>query len=220
MSPLVDSRRILRYIDSMRAPVSSLQPEDCEAATLAERIIELVHSDRMSTNLILLQARDAEEMRAKQSSIWKTFVENRYLRLKHWRREFPDVEFYRTKLDENTPTFRLYAFGDVEDDDHKRFYANTHAQYRDFAAGIEELNGMLKLPYCAGETVASADLHVGPWLCHAMWGAGCSAIDDFAALESLVRKSVPSFRIGDNIKEWWAVMIKRASFRSVYPELH
>ena len=219
-SPLVDSRDILRYIDNMRPSALQLQPKDAATGAMAEKIIELVHSDRMSTNLILLQARDPEEMRAKQSGLWKTFVQNRQHQLQHWRQECPDQDFYHRKLDENTPIYQLYASDDVEDPAHKSFYAQTHAQYRDFANGLNELSELVKLPYVVGGSLTSADLHVVPWLSHAMWGAGGSEVDEFGPLEKLIQKSVADFEIGNNIKNWWTTMAKRASFRDVFPELH
>lgn len=219
-SPLIDSRDIVQYIDNMRPSPPELQPRDADLGARAKQVIELIHADRMSTNLILLQARDAEEMRAKQSSPWKTFLENRQNQLQHWSKERPGDKFYQAKLSENTAIYQLYVSDDVEDADHQKFYSQSHLQYQDLAAGLDELNELIKLPYITGDSLTGADMHVVPWLSHAMWGAHAEGIQDFTSLEELIRKSVPSFKIGDRVKDWWVVMAKRGSFQDIYPELH
>lgn len=219
-SPLIDSRDILKYVDSMRPSPPELQPRDAEVAARAQQIIELIHADHMSTNLILLQARDAEEMREKQASPWKAFLEARQRQLQHWSREIPKSEFHQKKVEENTAIYDLYVSGDVEDAEHQKFYALTHQQYRDLAAGLHELNELIRLPYITGDSLTGADLHVVPWIAHAMWGAHCAGIGDFSALEELIWKSVPGFEVGNRIKRWWTKMQERASFRDIYPKLH
>lgn len=217
---LVDSRQILEYIDNLRPTACGLQPQDSIQAERAQQIIELVHSPRMSTNLILLQARDPEEMRAKQSSMWKTFVNNRQHQLERWRSEYPKNKFYRQKLEENTSLYELYASGDVKTPAHQAFYKQSTAEYQDLAEGLTRLDNILTLPYAVGESVCNADLHAVPWLAHAMWGAGSNDIEDFEPLEKLIQISVPAFEIGRNVKTWWSAMTMRKSFKDVFPSLH
>lgn len=219
-SPLIDSREILQFIDNEKSLLPRLQPVDGCVAAHAEQIIELVHEEWMSTNLILLQSRDADEMRTKQSSVWKTFVDNRQHKLMRFARQRPDCEFYSNKLKQNTYLSQLYGSNAVDDAEHRAFYAETQAQYRTFAMGLERLDGLIKLPYATGSVITSADLHVVPWLAHAMWGAGGTEVQDFVPLETLIRKTVPDFEIGKNIRHWWNTMTERSSFRSVYPALH
>jgi hypothetical protein len=52
------------------------------------------------------------------------------------------------------------------------------------------------------------------------WGAGAAEIHDFGPLEALIAKTVPGFKVGDRIKEWWMNMSKREAFKEVYPNLH
>lgn len=56
--------------------------------------------------------------------------------------------------------------------------------------------------------------------CCSQWGAGATDIHDFAPLESLIGKTVPRFKVGARIKEWWMNMSKRDAFKEVYPVLH
>ena len=184
----------------------------------AREIMDLVHSDRVSTNLILLQAQDAEEMRGKQNSMWKDFVVNRQNKLDHYHKQLPDHPFYGPKLEGNTPIYDLYL-AEVGPQ-HEAFHEHTKEMYRAFAEGMAELDKLLVLPYALGDTVSTADLHIVPWLSHAMWGAGGKDVQDFAPLEKLIGKSVPGFEVGARIKELWSNMSKRKAFQQVFPELH
>src|SRR5690242_9146217 len=67
--PLVDSTEILEFLDSSRQSGTKLTPEDTPTRGVMQNLIELVHSDEVGTNLILLQARSEEEMKRKRSSM-------------------------------------------------------------------------------------------------------------------------------------------------------
>lgn len=218
--PLADSVEILDFLDEARPSAPKLKPNDLPTQKKAQDIINLVHSDRLSTNLILLQAQNAEEMRTKQNSMWNEFVVNRQHQLQHWHSQLPDHPFYGKKLEQNSPLYELYTSEAGPAPNYKVFYEKTRDMYRDFAIAISELDSWLVLPYATGDTVTTADLHVVPWLSHAMWGAGCTDIQDFTPLENLIRKSAPGFEIGPRIKEWWSNIAQRKSFQEVFPELH
>jgi len=218
--PLAESVEILDFLDEARPSAPKLKPNDLPTQKKAQSIIDLVHSDRLSTDLILLQAQDAEEMRTKQISMWYKFVVNRQHKLEHWHSKLPDHPFYGKKLEENSPLYELYTSGAVPLPNHDAFYEKTRDRYRGFAIAMSELDSSLVLPYATGDTVTTADLHVVPWLSHAMWGAGCTDIHDFIPLENLIRKSAHGFEIGWRTKEWWSNMAERKSFQEVFRELH
>jgi len=196
-APLTDSRAVLEHLDQLRPDTNRLSADDPAVQAKVEEIMNIVHDDELSTNLILLHARNKEEMEAKRSGIWKTFVANRQSELEKHNAQLPDHPFYQSKLKDNTP---------------------LHG--RVFAEGLNRLDAAIVLPYAAGDHLTYADLHVVPWLSHALWGAGGTAVQDFAPLEALIGKTVPGFKVGDRIKQWWANMSERESFKEVYPNLH
>jgi glutathione S-transferase len=216
--PLIESTDILRYLDTLRGP-STLTP-DAADATKAAAIMDLVHSDAVSTNIILLRARDPAEMTDKKASVWREFVANRQARLEKERDADPSHPFYAPKAVENGAVHQLYA-ADVGDA-HKAFYDESHALYKGFADGMAKLEPMLTLPYAVGDRVTEADFHIVPWLSHALWGAGTepSEVQNFATLEALIQKSVPGFKVGPRTREWWANIAATDAFKKVFPVLH
>jgi glutathione S-transferase len=216
--PLVDSVDILEYLDRSRPDITPLTPTDSSSKKRVQQLIKLVHSAQVDTNLVLLQARSHEELDAKKKSPWNTFLTNRQAVLEKYRGENPSHPFYERRAAENGGLLRLYTSDPSPE--HTAFFERTHTQYRDFAAGLDHLDSLLALPYAAGESVTTADLHIVPWLAHAMWGARGEEIDEFEPLEKLIQHSVPEFRIGERTKKWWANMSKRDSFKECYPTLH
>lgn len=166
-APLTDSRTILEHLDQLH-PENKLSSNDPNVQATINDIIGIVHDDKISTNLILLQARDKEELEAKRGSMWKTFVGNRQAQLEKHNAQLPDHSFYQSKLKSETPLHQLYTSDSVDTPEVQEFYKATHDGYRDFAAGLDRLNSAIVLPYVAGEQLTYADLHAAPWLAHAM----------------------------------------------------
>lgn len=218
--PLTESADCLTYLDQARPNSGvNLTPRDPKTQEIVQKLINLVHSDAVGTNLILLMARDKEEFQGKQSSMWKDYVGTRQQVLEQNRTAHPEHEFYGGKSMENGMLNGLYTSEEIGPH-HEAFFAHSREGYQKFANGVAELDSLLVLPYAAGEEVTLADLHVVPWLAHAMWGAGASEVGDFAPLEELVRKSVPGFKVGEKIRQWWSTFGERESFKKVYPALH
>lgn len=217
--PLSDSVDILRYLDNARE--GSLTLGEPTAQRRMQEIIDLVHSDEVGTNLILLQARDQGEMEKKKASMWATFLNARQAKLDKYRADFPGHSFYEPKATENRAVWSLYNT-EVVGDSHQSFFQLTEDMYRKFAAGVDKLDSLLVLPYAASNQVSEADLHAIPWLSHAMWGAGTPPhqVQNFEVLEALIQKSVPDFKVGPRVKEWWSNIVQRDSFKAVFPELH
>jgi len=208
----------LTYLDGSRSSGVALTPTDRKTKEIVDKLIALVHSDEVSTNLILLQARDRGEMEAKKASPWHIFVVNRQKALKLYKTAMPDHPFYPPKAKENEVLNNLY---ETElGPEHKAFFKTTQEMYRKFAGGMDELESLIVLPYAAGENVTLADLHIVPWLAHAMAGVGTTDPADFDKLESHIQKTVPGFKIGPKTREWWSNFGKRDSFRQVFATLH
>ncbi|KAL3449890.1 hypothetical protein BJX65DRAFT_305905 [Aspergillus insuetus] len=215
---LVDSVDILEYLDRSRPNASPLIPTDSSSKKRVQQLIEFVHSAQADTNLILLQARSYEELEGKKNSPWMTFLSNRQMVLKKYHAEDPSHPFYERRAARNGALLRLYTSDPSLE--HTEFFERTHAQYHDFAAGLDHLDSLLVLPYATGPLITAADLHIVPWLAHAMWGAGGQDIHEFEPLEKLIHQSVPGFEVGGRIKEWWANISQRESFKECYPALH
>jgi glutathione S-transferase len=216
--PLVDSTEILTYLDDARPSGPKLSPTDAETKKIVENLIGLVHSDDVGTNLILLQSRNKDELEAKRASPFKDFVGKRQEKLEEYKSKLPDHPFYGPKAQENGALNNLYVT-DIGPD-HPVFFEHTNDMYRKFAAGMDRLEPLIVLPYAAGDNVTLADLHMVPWLAHAMWGAGTTDILDFGPLERLIQKTVPDFKVGPKTRAWWENMSKRDSFKQVFPHLH
>ncbi|KAJ0417535.1 hypothetical protein BJY00DRAFT_303404 [Aspergillus carlsbadensis] len=216
--PLVESVEILEYLDRSRPNAASLTPTDSTDKARAQQLMDVVHSAQADTNIVLLQARSYEELEEKKKSPWMTFLSNRQSTLEKYQTQNPTHPFYTRKAAENGALLWLYTSDPSPE--HKQFFERTHAQYRDFAALLNHLDSLLVLPFAVGSAVTVADLHIVPWLAHAMWGAGGHEINEFGPLERLIGVSVPGFRIGGRVKEWWANISQRESFRECYPSLH
>ena len=102
----------------------------------------------------------------------------------------------------------------------KRFFKQTDEAYKNFAKSFDQLEKAVVLPYAAGKDVTYADLHMIPWLAHALTWAGAKGFDDWAALEAKVGKSADGWKVGNNMKEWWTTVQGRKSFKEVFPKLH
>lgn len=218
-TPLTESTDILRYIDNFHNN-STLVPKDPETKRKAQAIMDLVHSEQLGTNLIFFQARDNNELNAKKNTPLHEFLATRQGRLEQEATKNPDHPYYGPKGAENGSVYKFYEseFGAG----HADFYALTHNMYRQFAAGLDKLDKLLQLPYAAGDHVTEADFHVVPWLSHGMVAAGSvpTDIQDFTAFESVIQKTVPGFKVGPNMREWWANVSKTDSFKAVFPKLH
>lgn len=223
-APLTESTDILRYLDGLKSDSSnsSLVPatNDPETKTRVQKILDLVHSSDLDTNVILLQARDAEELREKQNKGSKAWIESRQNRLDKERAAHPEHSFYGPKSEENGTLLSLYKR--EADEKHSQFFEDSAKQYVAFAAGLDKLESLIVLPYAAGETVTEADFHIVPLLAHAMAGAGTkkNEIQNFEVLEALIQKSAPGFKVGTKTKTWWSAIAARDSFKAVFSTLH
>lgn len=217
--PLIDSTEILAYLDSLRPEGPSLFPKDTKKRSKTEELIAHVHQPKLSTNLILLQARDAQELNAKRNSPSKNFIANRQRRLLKYIVAHPEIPLYTSRTHENGKLYQLYNDSEIGPE-HEQFFRDSHQGYKDFAAGLNELDSMLVLPYAPGDNITAADLHIVPWLAHALWGAGGNAIYDFDPLEKLIQKSVPNFEFGEKTKTWWKNISTTDMFKKNYPSLH
>ncbi|OAQ98187.1 hypothetical protein LLEC1_06118 [Akanthomyces lecanii] len=128
--------------------------------------------------------------------------------------------FYAPKLAENGALYDIYATPAGHADE--AFFRESSKLYRGFAAGMAELETLLVLPYAAGASLSEADLHVIPWLAHAMVAAESDVhqVQDFGTLESVLGESVPGFQVGPRTRTWWKAVAQEASFQKVFPHLH
>jgi glutathione S-transferase len=214
--PLTDSRDVLNYLDEVKTP--SLTPSDPKLKAIMDAIVSLVHSDDVGTDLILLQARDVEELNGKRTGGYGDFIAVRQKVLENNHTAYPDHPFYGPKAIENGALHNLYTTKPSAE--HEAFFKETQAGYVRFAAEVDRLETLLVLPYAAGEQVTHADLHAVPWLAHAMAGVGTKEIGDLSTMEAHIQKSVPEFKFGPKLQKWWENYTSRAAFKEVFLELH
>jgi glutathione S-transferase len=215
--PLTDSRDVLAHLDSLK-PTNPLIPSDAKAKATMQVIIDLVHGDDVSTNLILLQARDMEEYEGKRDGPFGAYIATRQNVLEKHRAAYPEHGFYGPKAQENGVLHNIYTKGSEEE--REAFFKDTHVAYGKFAEEMDRLESLIVLPYAVGEEVSLADLNAVPWLAHALAGVGTTEIKDLSKLEAHLRKSVPGFKIGEKTKKWWENYTEREAFKEVFPVLH
>lgn len=219
-TPLIDSREILKFLDTTKKSQGerSLFPQDTDRRDLVEKLIEHIHSDSMSTNIILLMARDKDELEANKSYGWGTFLLNRQVALEKYHAENPSSDFYAAKVVENGASHQLYTTKD--DQKLESFFVESQKAYTGLIDMLEKLDAMIALPYAAGDEFSAADIHLAPWFAHALFGVRSEEIGDLHRLETHLQKSAPSFRIGDKTRSWWSNINSRDSFKEFYPKPH
>ena len=215
--PLIDSRTILEYLDTAKG-APSLGPADTGSKATVKAIVDLVHADDVSTNLVLLQARDPEEYQSKRTGPFGAFIATRQQRLESLQSAHPEHPFYGPKSKENGALHRIYTTDPSPE--REAFFKDTHEGYVHLASEIDRLETLLVLPYAAGEQVTFADLHVVPWLAHAMAFVDTKEINDLSKLEAHIQKSVPNFKIGPRLRKWWGNYTSRPAFKAIFPVLH
>lgn len=196
-----------------------LVPKDAKAKTKGQQIIDLVHSSAVDTNIIFFDARDVAELDNKKTNWQKQFIDARQKRLEQEHAAHPTHPFYSPKLKENGILYTAYQGTDTDAD--AAFFSRSNHHYQQFAAGLDQLESLLELPYAVGNQITEADFHVIPWLSHAMVAAGSnrSEIHNFSPLESTIQKSVDGFKVGPRTREWWANVARTSSFKTVFPSL-
>lgn len=138
------------------------------------------------------------------------FVATRQAVLEKHRKADPENAFYAVKAKENGAVNHIYTTGPGEE--HEAFFQDTQKRYVAFASAMDELNSQIRLPYATGDEIVLADLHIAPWLSHALAGVGTVDPSDFGKLETHIGETVPGFRVGGNIRAWWLNFSKRDSF--------
>lgn len=218
-APISDSVDILRYLDSLRGN-NRLVPENADTRAAGQRIIDLVHSSQVDTNIIFFNARSVDELDAKKGSFHKQFLDARQQRLEQEHQADPAHPFYGPKMKENGQVQSKYQSSTGHSDED--FFTKSHELHRQFAAGMETLESLLVLPFAAGDAISEADFHVIPWLSHAMVAANSDPenIQDFSAMEKELQKSASGFKVGPRTRQWWATVAREPSFQQVFPHLH
>jgi hypothetical protein len=117
---------------------------------------------------------------------------------------------------ENGKLGHIYNVSEIGSE-HDQFFADSRQCYKDFAAGLNELDSMIVLPYAAGDKVTAANMHIVPWFAHALWGAGGKTIGEFEPLKEVIKQSVVGFEFGDNTMTWWRNILATDSFQKNYP---
>lgn len=216
---MTESVDVLRYLDQLGNSGVVLVPTDPIVKEKVKTLLDLVHSRQVDSNIILLQARDTEELQSKQATAG-AFLGNRQVKLEKEAAANPSHAFYGPKAKQNLDIYKFFA--SPVGLDTEAFFQETHDDYRGFADGMEKLDSILVLPYAASETVTEADFNIVPWLSHCMAAAGTPAheILNLDALEKAVQKSVPNFVIGERTRQWWANVSELKAFKEVFSFLH
>jgi hypothetical protein len=209
----------LLFLNRGKSTGTELYPStgESELKEKIDRLIELIHSNQLSTNILLLMARDKSEM-SNDGFPRHDFLKNRQSALEKYQEQVPNHSFYPGKLRENGSIHSVYVTQDEKV--HEDFFQSSGAAYEGLLGGLEKLDWMLVLPYAAGESVTAADLHIVPWLSHALMAVGAQDMHDLDRLEKLLQKSNPNFKIGENTRKWWSKINDRRAVKDFYPKPH
>lgn len=218
--PLVDTRQILEFLDVSRPSVNGpdLTPAGTQDKPAANALIELVHSSDLETSLVLYGCLDNSEIDRVKASPLYAYLAARQTALQKYHSADLANAYYGAKLKENGTLYSLFT--DAPSADRDAFFEDTAAKYKKFAAGLNMLERQICLPYATGDHVTLADLHIIPWLSHTLWALGTIDRSDFSKLEGGIQQTVPDFKIGPKIREWWNNFGKRDSFQEVFKVLH
>ncbi|KAI9696750.1 MAG: hypothetical protein M1836_005112 [Candelina mexicana] len=218
--PLLDTRPILEYLDQSRPFINGpdLTPVSAQEKAAAHALIELVHSSDLETGLLLFGCLNHADIDRMKSSPLITYLAARQSALKMYLAADPMNAFYTAKLKDNSTLHDLFI--DAPMADREAFFRDTAAGYEKFADGLEMLERQIRLPYAIGDYVTVADLHIVPWLSHALFALGTTDRSDFSKLETRIQQTVPGFRLGPKIRQWWINFGKRDSFQEVFNVLH
>ncbi|POR37737.1 Maleylacetoacetate isomerase [Tolypocladium paradoxum] len=194
--PVTESVDILYQMDALRAGYA-LVPTDPVTQKTTQAIIDLVHADAASTDVILLHARLEGERAAHPEN---------------------PLHVSRPKAQENSWLNKLYTtdFGNT----YLTFSGVSHEIYRTLMDKLERAPSSAvrhgRLRHQTG-----ANLHIAPWLAYALAGAGMDprTIQDFKPLEKVAQKSVPGFKVGPRTK-WWDTITATKAFKKAYPTRH
>ncbi|KAL8856692.1 MAG: hypothetical protein Q9178_006759 [Gyalolechia marmorata] len=219
--PLFDTREILEFLDRYRPSTSGpdLIPVDVQEKAAAQALIELVHSHDLETGLMLFGCLDHADIDQMKRSPLLDFLAARQSALEKHVAADPMNAFYTTRFKDNGALHNHFT-GASTTAAHEAFFGETAAGYSKFADGLEMLERQIRLPYAVGDHVTVADLHIVPWLSHALWALGTTDLCDFSKLEQRVRRTVPDFEIGPKTRRWWANFGERDSFREAFKVLH
>ena len=219
--PLVDTREILEYIDTLNSgpgvPQLVPNPSAPNAARVAE-LIELAHGDDVSTNIVLVTPRNAEELEGRKSGGIAAFVSKRQEVIDRNMAQDPSNKVYTDRAASNRALDTLFKTTVAPGSGHEDLFASTRAAYEGYARGFDRLESLIVLPYAAGDDVSAADLHLVPWMAHAMMAAGLQDMADLDGFQAHFAKSVPGFTFGPKTRQWWNNIIQRDSVKQVFPK--
>jgi len=218
--PLVDTRPILDFLDQSRPSKDrpDLTPVGAQDKAAANALVELVHSSDLETGLVLFGCLSNDEIDRIKASPLFAYLAARNVALEQYLSADSTNQFYGAKLKENGGLYHLFT--DAPQTDRDAFFKDTAAGYQRFATGLDLLECQMRLPYAMGDYVTVADLHIVPWLSHALWALGTIDRSDFSKLEGRIQLTVPDFKLGPRIREWWSNFGKRDSFQQVFNVLH
>ncbi|KAK3175374.1 hypothetical protein OEA41_002621 [Lepraria neglecta] len=218
--PLIDTRQILEFLDQSRPSVNgpALTPAGAQDKVAANSMIELVHSSDLETGLLLFGCLDDDEIHRLQGSPLMAYLAARQTSLEQYHAADPKNAFYAAKREDNGALHDIFT--GAPNDARIAYFDETAAKYKTFAASLKMLERQIRLPYAIGDYVTLADLHMVPWLSHALFALGTTDPSDFSKLEGRIQQAVPDFKLGPKIPQWWSNFGKRDSFQKVFKVLH
>ncbi|KZT57096.1 hypothetical protein CALCODRAFT_483453 [Calocera cornea HHB12733] len=230
---LRDSVAITDFIDQSRSPLSkthttssapapSLSPATMEGSNTSKAIISLLHDPKgADPNFLKRSARVPAEITQGAKVIVPLF-EARQRVLDASLAEQPEGmssklrTFLEGKSAQNKIMLDIWSRGAASPAAAEFMESSKTLWELALPDTLKKLNELIVGPFCLGDQLSVADLHVAAWLARVVSVCGGSAKpEDLAKVEEKI--GLPGFKIGEKIKTYWAAMIVRPSFKTVYP---
>ncbi|EJT97784.1 hypothetical protein DACRYDRAFT_84120 [Dacryopinax primogenitus] len=230
---LRDSVTITDFIDSSRSPLSktnttssapapSLSPATIEGSNISKAIISLLHDSKgADPNFLKRSARTPAELQAGKAVNTALFA-NRQEAIEASLSEQPEGvtsklrTFLEGRSESNKVSLDIWSKG-AESVHAKEFMESSKTLWEvTLPDTFKKLDELIIGPFCLGDQLSVADLHLAAWLARAVSVCGGTAkAEDVEKVEEKI--GLQEFKIGQKVKMFWAAMIVRPSFKAVYP---
>ncbi|KZO96279.1 hypothetical protein CALVIDRAFT_537454 [Calocera viscosa TUFC12733] len=230
---LRDSVAIADFIDQSRSPLSkthttssapapSLSPATMEGANISKAIVSLLHDEKgADPNFLKRSARVPAEI-TEGAKVNVPLFEARQRVIDASLAEQPEGvssklrTFLESKSAANMINLDIWSRGSASPHAAEFMQSSKTLWELSLPDTLKKLDGLIVGPFCLGDQLSVADLHLAAWLARVVSVCGGSATpEDLAKVEEKIGK--PGFKLGEKVKGFWAVMIVRPSFKTVYP---
>lgn len=222
-------------------PAPMLSPATVEAKAEGDRLIKLVTADNVDPNMLLLSARNQQELEKQRSdgAMQMEFCRNRLAALQKYKGEAQasasSTENPRTQQ-QNTALLKWYddkiatlaplnkAYLDKDAAASLKFIEAGVQLWKNVAALVAQLENEIRGPFILGGQISLVDLQVGAWLARVqavakgLYGDAKDSLDALDAALQWDGLGDAKQHVGPNVRAYWKHLMERPSFQEVYSD--